>query len=338
VSVVHRADGVPPGSREEYWRHVIGEVVGRLEPVAGLPDRIAACAVGVLGVGDVSASEPGLARRTHVHLRSSDPHVLKIDLVASGRVVVEQGGREADLGPGDFTLVDGARPATWTMPGPTRIVAVTFPRSLLPLRDRSLARLTGAPVKGDRGVPALVSSIARQLPAHADDWGASGGARAGTALLDLLVAAVAEDLPDARSSESGPRALLLRIHAFIEEHLPDPALSPAGIAAAHHISVRYLHRLFEGEETTVAAWIRRRRLERCRRDLLDPALASVPAYAIGERWGLHGAARFNRTFRAAFGMPPAEFRATPPPSRRRQASAVRASRPGSRRRTGGSPG
>jgi AraC-like DNA-binding protein len=32
-----------------------------------------------------------------------------------------------------------------------------------------------------------------------------------------------------------------------------------------------LHRLFETQETTAAEWIRHRRLDRCRRDLLDPA-------------------------------------------------------------------
>ncbi|WP_189145366.1 hypothetical protein [Streptomyces lacrimifluminis] len=41
-------------------------------------------------------------------------------------------------------------------------------------------------------------------------------------------------------------------------------------AACHHISVRYLHRLFPPQGITVSAWIRQRRPERCRRDLADP--------------------------------------------------------------------
>lgn len=98
------------------------------------------------------------------------------------------------------------------------------------------------------------------------------------------------------------------MHAFIEERLGDPSLSPAAIAAAHFISLRYLHRLFEGEQTTVADWIRRRRLERCRRDLLDPALRDRPVSAVAARWGLPSAAHFSRLFRAAHGVPPAEYR------------------------------
>lgn len=95
--------------------------------------------------------------------------------------------------------------------------------------------------------------------------------RVGAAFLDVLSVALAArlDRGDAVPRDSRQHDLLTRIHAFIEERLSDPALSPATIAAAHHVSLRYLHKLFESLEATVAGWIRRRRLERCRRDLLD---------------------------------------------------------------------
>ena len=66
--------------------------------------------------------------------------------------------------------------------------------------------------------------------------------------------------------------ILLDIQAFIEAHLGDPELDPDRIARASFISTRYLHKLFESEGTSVCRWIRETRLERCRRDLLDPAL------------------------------------------------------------------
>jgi AraC-like DNA-binding protein len=103
---------------------------------------------------------------------------------------------------------------------------------------------------------------------------------------------------------------LRRVHGFIEARLGDPGLSPGTIAAAHSISPRYLYKLFETQGTGVAAWIRRRRLERCRRDLLDPALADRPVSAIAARWGLTNAAHFSRAFRAAYGAAPSEYRLT----------------------------
>jgi AraC-like DNA-binding protein len=139
------------------------------------------------------------------------------------------------------------------------------------------------------------------------DAGASA-ARVGTVVREALTVALA-NRRDVRAVPCARRdALLARIRAFIETHLGDPELTPAGVAAAHHISLRYLHRLFESQPHGVAGMIRELRLERCRRDLLDPAHADRTVAAIAARWGFASAAHFSRVFRAAHGLPPAEFR------------------------------
>jgi AraC-like DNA-binding protein len=91
-------------------------------------------------------------------------------------------------------------------------------------------------------------------------------------------------------------------------NLADPDLSPTTVAAANHVSVRYLHRLFETHETTVAAWIRGRRFERSRRDLADPTMRQLPISAIAARWGLTNPAHFGRLFRTEYGLQPTEYR------------------------------
>ncbi|MFJ4923763.1 helix-turn-helix domain-containing protein [Streptomyces sp. NPDC088725] len=112
----------------------------------------------------------------------------------------------------------------------------------------------------------------------------------------------------ARAGRRGHRALLLRVRAFVQRHLHDPGLSPAIIAAAHNISVSYLHRLFRGHDSTVAAWIRGQRLEHARRDLADRTLRTVPVHRIAARWGFPGHATFTRAFRATYGLPPRDYR------------------------------
>ncbi|WP_438271973.1 helix-turn-helix domain-containing protein [Streptomyces mirabilis] len=81
--------------------------------------------------------------------------------------------------------------------------------------------------------------------------------------------------------------MLLQIRTFIGRHLADPDLTPEVIARAHHISVRYLHKIFEGEDTMVGRWIRSRRLEACRRDLLHREAANRTIIAVAHRWGFH---------------------------------------------------
>jgi AraC-like DNA-binding protein len=314
MSVTFRAADQPVSDRRDYWQHVVADVLGRLElrgaDVLDERDRLVVGEAGAVRVGTLHVSGPGGADRTSRHLSTSDPELCKVDMVADGHGVVVQDGREARLRRGDMTLVDLTRPAYWRMSA-ARIVAVAFPRSLLPLHADEVGRLTAVEIPGDQGAGVLVSSLIGDLAAHVDDVTPADAARLGTAVLDLLSVALTARLgPDrAAPADTRQRVLLHRIHAFVEERLGDPRLCPAAIAAAHHISLRYLHKLFAQEQQTVAGWIRHRRLERCRRDLRDPTLRDRPVSAIAARWGIPNAARFSRLFRAAYDMTPVTYRA-----------------------------
>jgi AraC-like DNA-binding protein len=157
---------------------------------------------------------------------------------------------------------------------------------------------------------ALVSTLARQLTRGLDDWATPDRPRLGGALLDLVTATLAARLnrEEQLTPETRQRALLIRIQTYIEQQLADPGLSPDTIAAAHYISPRYLYRLFETQQTTVAAWIRQRRLEHCRRELLQPASADKPVSAIAARWGFSNAAHFSRVLRTQYGIAPTQYR------------------------------
>jgi AraC-like DNA-binding protein len=97
-------------------------------------------------------------------------------------------------------------------------------------------------------------------------------------------------------------------HRTSHARLDDPELTTATIAAAHYISPRYLQKLFEAEGSTVTDWIRRRRLDHCKRELLDPRNAGESISTIAARWGLADSSHFSRLFRATYGMSPREFR------------------------------
>ena len=313
VSVVFRATDEPVRTRLDYWRHVLGGTLGLLDLQApadpDFRDRLVAGQLGALHVGDISVHQPGVAHRTLKHVRREPQDVWYIGVQTRGRAVIEQGGRQARLGPGDMVLLDLARPCRW-ITGPARATALAFPRELLPLRADDVQRTTAVRIPGDEGPGALVSALARQLPGQVDSYGTADAARVGTATIDLVTAALG-----ARMDREGlvpppvrQRALLLQVTEFVERHLGDPDLSPATIAAAQHISVRYLHKLFRPDGVTVGEWIRQRRLERCRHDLLDPAQRERTVTAIAARWGFTSPAHFSRVFRDAFGVSPSEYR------------------------------
>ena len=128
--------------------------------------------------------------------------------------------------------------------------------------------------------------------------------------IDLVTTLFANELDVGLEGTNEPRKRLLnKVKNFIEANLDDESLSPPQIAAAHYISIRQLHQLFQFEGTTVSTWIRTRRLEHCRRMLVDPLHAGRPVSEIGARWGLPGLPHFSRIFKAAYGVSPRTFRA-----------------------------
>lgn len=118
----------------------------------------------------------------------------------------------------------------------------------------------------------------------------------------------ARGTPSAVPPRIRQRALMPQIHAFIQDNLGDANLAPDAIAAAHHVSLRYLHKLFHQDGHTVAGWVRERRLEQCRRDLADPRLAARPIHAIAAWWGFTSPAHFSQAFRHAYGLSPRQYR------------------------------
>ncbi|MGW4020889.1 helix-turn-helix domain-containing protein [Streptomyces sp. NPDC005009] len=187
---------------------------------------------------------------------------------------------------------------------------MALPREALPLPRRTLDRLVATRLDGSAGTGALLTSFVRRIVSETRSYGPQDGVRLGGVLADLTAAALARqgDAENAVPAETRRQALLTGIHSFVDRHLGTHRLTPEAIAAAHHISVRHLHRLFREQGTTVGEWVRRRRLERCRQDLLAPACAELTAQAIGARWGFRHASEFSRAFSNTYGIPPGEYR------------------------------
>lgn len=256
---------------------------------------------------------PANVVRTLRQVRQFDREFYSLVLPRRGRVVLEQAGRQAVVDEGCLALYTTSRPfhvQIQASTGTASVLGVQIPHTLLPLPAPQVSRMLAVPVSGSRGVGALLVGFLLQLTSDDGSYAPGDLPRLANVLTDLLAATVAHQLEAEAASEGGNPGLLARVTAFVGQHLGDPALSPATIAAAHHISVSYLHRVFLAHHTTVAAWIRSQRLERARRDLTDPSLRDLPIHRIAARWGFGDHATFTRAFRAAFGVPPRDYRQT----------------------------
>lgn len=270
-----------------------------------------------LGMARVYAmtDPPLLARRTAKLIRRSDPEQYQISFTLRGVQRVAQVGRDTSLGPRDLILYDSSRPYDCQLiaaDGDTvAFTAVQIPRAQIPVPPERIDRLVAAGMSGRTGIGALLVQFLVRLTADAHRHRPSDAPRLGTVLHDLIVALLAHelDVDFAVAPETYRRVLAARIQAFIRQHIGEPELSPAVIAAAHHISTRHLHRLFQDQSTTtVAAWVRSQRLEGCRRDLADPVLRMTPIHVIAARWGFSHPAAFSRAFRSTYGLSPRDYR------------------------------
>jgi AraC-like DNA-binding protein len=313
---VARTLDLPSGQRFEYWKHILSSTFVPLEVSAPSGDsdfrgRLRGCELGSLRFIEVMA-EAHTARRTARLVRAAPAGCYKIGLQLRGSSVLIQDGREATLTPGDFTLYDTDRPYTLAFSDPHRMLVLVFPRDMLGLPQARLAGLTATRLPGEAGgLATLIGPFLGQVAGLLDEVDTRDGVRLAGNVLDLLGTVLTERLDCAPPDpDRAHRALMLRITAFIEEHLGEAGLAPAEIAAAHHISLRQLHKLFHASGTTVAGWIRQRRLERCEHDLRDPRWLARPVAAIGARWGYPDPAHFSRLFKSAYGRCPRDYRAS----------------------------
>lgn len=269
--------------------------------------RIDTHALGLLAVSAVSAT-PHRIERTPRSAAKADQPYFKVGLQMSGRAVLTQDGREARLGAGDLAVYDTTRPYRIDFIDDYRMLVVMFPKQLLRVSASAANEGTARAFSGRTGMGALLSPLLTALEGELHNGGGENP-HLNDAVLDLVAACFTQN---AQSREAGPsrrESLTLTIKTYIESHLGDPDLDAGRVAAAHHISASYLQKLFAAESLSVAAYIRQRRLEQCRRELSDPTQQHRAAAAIAARWGLQDPSHFSRLFKSAYGITAGEYRA-----------------------------
>ena len=316
MTVVLSTADVPPREKFDYWQDMLDR---QAMPISVQTDRVRFSArihAADFGVVRTLLTEntPVEVKRTPALIRRSDPESFYLIFNRRGRVVMSQERRSAVLGPGDLTLLHSSRTSTSTADPSDAYQqggVVMFDASAVPIPPARLDQLIGVRLPADDGLVSLV--VGHQCSLGSGTFHPDDAARLAAVTVDLLTVLFARQLAGIETLPAATRAnaLLAQIRSCALARLGDPTLTPAVLAATHHISVRTLHRLFRSDNTTVAAWIRQHRLDACRRGLVNPALADRSVQSIAARWGFTNAAHFSRLFKATYGQTAAEYRQRP---------------------------
>jgi len=315
VTKVLTTDGLRPAEREAFWRHAMS--AWRPVTIAKVGEgtfegSIRSDRIGRLLVAKVRSTAQEIWR-TPRDISPSEEEYFHVLLVVSGAGRVSQDDRHAEFHPGDWVAFDSFRPVQLLFESDWDACSLSFPRETVQLSESERRLMTARRMDGSTGLTGVVSRFLLDLARTSEHVPA---AQSEPALLQAsdLVASLLSDYAAASEAVRGchQRTLMLRVKDYIGQQLCDPGLGPPEIAAAANISVRYLHKLFEAEHRSVSQYVKALRLERSRRELLDPRLASRPIAAVAFACGFGDLSGFNRAFKDAYGTSPRTLRTTSP--------------------------
>ena len=303
-----------PSERAEALRDLLWSSVVRIEvdhhvDIDAVDTRMALGSIGSLGLLSVRSTAATVRRTARLAEADEEPAIF-VGVQLSSSSVVVQDGREATLRTGDFVIYDTSRPYTLLFDEGIDQHFIRIPRAELALPEHVISSATAVVMGRDHPVAALASSYLTRL-VGSDDLVtgpfADDIARPTVELIRSVITTRAGD--DRLGSEPLRESLAVRALEYARAHLGDPDLSAETIARSQNVSVRTLYSALAEAGVGLGDWIRRRRLEACRRDLADPRYSSTNIAVLASRWGFADGPHFSRTFKKTYGMAPSEWRA-----------------------------
>ncbi len=212
-----------------------------------------------------------------------------------------QYGHESVLRSGDFSLCDSAAPYSYRVDDSAEVLMLRIPENILSEYLPSPENVCGRHSHASNGLTSAVAALALSLCDRLETGLPSEFcARVARHLMELLATAYALEFD---SQPAGPSVISGRhaqVKLYIEQHLRDPHLTPSMIASRHKLSTRYLRMVFAVGGETISAYILRRRLEECARQISDPRWRGRSISEIAYAWGFNSTSHFARTFRMRF--------------------------------------
>jgi AraC-like DNA-binding protein len=296
-------------SRLDVFRETVGPTLGSYD-IEALSDTFS-CSVNFwrlpgLGISRIDSTPVRISRSRE--LAAKGARDLTLVVTRGGALTLAQRDREVDLGPADACLYSNEYPL--------RMARTASRQFYLSLARADLSPMLASPDAAFMTqIPGSADAV-RLLSGYLELVTAGGMATAelrrlaADHVLDLVAAALGASRDAAEIAQGrGIRAARLRaLQADIAEHLADGDVSAASLAARHRVSPRYIHKLFEGEGTTLSRFVLAQRLARAHRLLTDRRHAHRTIGALAFAAGFGDLSTFNHAFRRRYGATPSEVR------------------------------
>jgi AraC-like DNA-binding protein len=312
VAIVLDTTSSQPGRRLAIWQDIVCDTFVGLDCHSDMNEAfwgsVSQSTIGPVSCTRVDSCAQRVFRTPSRIARANEDFVL-VTLGTSGVNGVFQDGREAVVSAGQFVIYDTTRPYELRFDEGFSQTIFQMPRKLLQQRIGSFDSLTATTFAGDRPLERLAYGFLLTMSETIDQVDPATATRLLDQALDLVAMAFADRMHQSSPDQSFHRsALLYRLKNYILTHLRDPELSMPRAAAAIGISPRYASDLMAAEQVSFRSYVQLQRLERCKRDLSDPAHTARHIGDIAFAWGFSDLAHFSRIFKQRFGASPREWR------------------------------
>jgi AraC-like DNA-binding protein len=313
---------VPASRRVTFWRDVVCQTIAGVEAKPLIPrrsynGRIQSRSIHLEDFRRFDllcvVADPQRVNRTRELIDAQAEEAWLLMLQLDGTCSIRQGDQHSRLAPGDIGFLDTSRPYEVLFPHTFRQSILKVPTSLfrdvIPMR-RDVA---GMALAGGDPLTEIARANLLLLERFAHEINPALLPAAAGRAVDHLSVAMRARLDDGpvRKDRGASAQHFARASLYILDHLRERSLSVERIAKALNISSGHLHEVFrKAAGSTIGAYIRAQRLERCRRDLADQSLRHQSITSIAHRWGFSETSSLSRAFRAAYQMSPRRFRQT----------------------------
>jgi AraC-like DNA-binding protein len=229
----------------------------------------------------------------------------QVQLVHSGRVILEQANTQTEVRAGELVVYDASRPFSFVYPEEFRTTIVQLPTRALGVTNSELLSLSRSAVSRRSANAGVLAALLKAADAHYDDLGENSRRALSRTLIEAVRLVSGEHAGRLSIVEHKHSALAETARSFVAAQVSDPTLSAVVIAARLHVSARTLHAAFEDEPETLGQAIRRVRLASARTLLMT---TSATVQTVAESVGYLDVTHFIRLFKNAEGVTPAQWR------------------------------
>jgi AraC-like DNA-binding protein len=218
-------------------------------------------------------------------------------------------GREAMLEEGDFALSDSFAASKVVLNSTNQSLVLAVPYHLFAIHVAKPEAVFGLRMQGRCGLSQTINVVLQSLWAQAEH---GLPPQYGQQVADSLLALIATAYAIERTADVAESSLMVarraQIKRFIETHLRNPDLNAVAIAKALELSPRYVRMVFAAENEHISAYVLRRRLEECARQLCHKPWLRRSITETAFDWGFTSTAYFTRAFKHQFGVTPSRYR------------------------------